>query len=295
MFRDYLYPLSLAGLSLVVIALEYFFPHRKEQRQRRKNLGSDILHLVFNGHFLGVIFYGIASYRFLPPIDAMLSDLGIKENLYRNFSATWPLWLQVLVALLFIDFCQWCVHNALHRIPFLWPTHKCHHSVEDGEMDWIVSFRFQWTEVLVYRVVLYFPIAWFGFAGEAILFHAIFGTLIGHLNHSNLNITWGPLRYLLNSPNMHLWHHNFDGDSKSTKNFGIIFSSWDWIFGTAYMPGFPPKKIGFPGVQDFPKNFFAAEAWPLGQFGSKRTRFVASTAFGVVLLILGWLFHFPPS
>ena len=30
---------------------------------------------------------------------------------------------------------------------------------------------------------------------------------IGHLNHANIHITWGPLRYVFNNPVMHLWHH----------------------------------------------------------------------------------------
>lgn len=29
-------------------------------------------------------------------------------------------------------------------------------------------------------------------------------TLVGHLNHSNVPISWGPLRYVINSPKMHV-------------------------------------------------------------------------------------------
>ncbi len=289
----YAYPIALAAISVFVAGLERFFPKRREQKQLRAGLGWDLLHLVFNGHFLGVIFFGVADRWLLPPLDGWLADLGWTDAVYRNAAAGWPLWAQILVALLAIDFAQWCVHNLLHRVPFLWETHKCHHSVEDGEMDWIVSFRFQWTEVVVYRAVLYLPLAWFGFAAEAVLFHAIFGTLIGHLNHANLNLSWGPLRYVLNSPNMHIWHHDYEGDSKTTKNFGIIFSTWDWIFGTAYMPDEPPKKLGFPGVRQFPKNFFAATVWPLGKLLPAKGRGLVATLLGAALVLMGWYLHLP--
>ena len=106
-------------------------------------------------------------------------------------------------------------------------------------------------------------LVFFGFRWEALMFHAIFGTLIGHLNHSNLNLGHGPWRYVLNSPRMHIWHHDYDGTAKTTVNYGIIFSCWDWIFGTAKMPADPPAHLGFDGVETFPDNFFSQEIWPI--------------------------------
>jgi 3-mercaptopyruvate sulfurtransferase SseA/sterol desaturase/sphingolipid hydroxylase (fatty acid hydroxylase superfamily) len=292
----YLYPIALAVISVVVAFLEWLFPWRKDQKQLRKGLFSDFLHLIFNGHFLGLIFFGLATRYLLPPFDHLIAQLGWTGLIYRNAAAAWPLWVQIVVALLVIDFVQWCVHNLLHRVPFFWDFHKCHHSVVDGEMDWIVSFRFQWTEVVVYRVVQYLPLAFFGFSPDAVMFHAIFGTLIGHLNHANLNWDYGWGRYILNSPRMHLWHHNYDGDAKTTVNFGIIFSMWDWIFGTAKMPAEPPPKLGFHGVEEFPKDFLGHEAWPLQQLiktdtmGAK----VAGSFFGLVILIVGYTLGVAP-
>ncbi len=258
----YTYPIALAIISVFVAALEWMFPWRKEQKQWREALWSDFLHLLFNAHFLGLILAGLATRYVLPYVDQFLAYMGWTTYVYRNAAAGWPMWLQIVVALFVIDFVQWSVHNLLHRVPFFWDFHKCHHSVVDGEMDWIVSFRFQWTEVVVYKTITYLPLVFFGFGMEALLFHAIFGTLIGHLNHANLNLGHGWWRYILNSPRMHIWHHNYDGDAKTTVNFGIIFSVWDWIFGTAKMPAEPPPKLGFHGVEEFPKDFFGQEVWP---------------------------------
>lgn len=284
----YAYPLSLAVISVLVACLEWFFPWRPEQKQFRKGLLSDFLHLVFNGHFLGLILFGISARYILPSLDHWLAEMGMTTLLYHNVAASWPLWLQIIVALLVIDFVQWGVHNLLHRVPFFWQMHKCHHSIVDGEMDWIVSFRFQWSEVVVYKLFQYIPLAYFGFATEAVLFHAIFGTLIGHLNHANLNWDYGWFRYVLNSPRMHIWHHDYEGDEKSTVNFGIIFSMWDWLFGTAKMPSQPPQKLGFHGVETFPKDFLGHTSWPLQQWlkPSGRSK-VVGWVMGVVLLGVG--------
>lgn len=260
---SWIYPAFLLAVSALVMVAERLWPWRPAQKQLRPGLWSDVVHLVFNGHFLGVIVFGVASFHMLPHLDRWLAGVGWSDAIYRSAAADWPIWLQIPIALFAIDFIHWCVHNLLHRVPFFWRFHETHHSVKDGEMDWIVSFRFQWTEVVVYKVVQYVPLAWFGFGWEAVMVHATFGTLVGHLNHSNLDLGHGRWRYILNSPRMHIWHHDYDRGGSDTVNFGIIFSCWDWIFGTAYMPDHPPRKLGYPGVEEHPEDFFSQAIWPV--------------------------------
>ena len=94
---------------------------------------------------------------------------------------------------------------------------------------------------------------------EAALAAAIVSTAIGHLNHSNLNISWGPLRYLLNSPRMHIWHHEKEHRGKAGVNFAVVFSLWDWIFRTAYMPreALQPGAIGYKGQERVPEDLLS--------------------------------------
>ena len=292
---DFSYPLALALLSLIVAALEHLFPWRKEQKKLRPRLLSDVLYLVFNGHFLGVLLYGIAVHHILPGVDRLLTACGLLSVVYRNLAAHWPFWVQLVVIVFALDFVQWCVHNLLHRVPFLWELHKTHHSVVDGEMDFLVSFRFQWTEGVIYKVAQYLPLSFLGFSAEVVLCYAIFGTLIGHLNHANLNLGHGPWTYVLNSPRMHLWHHDYAAEGRTTVNFGIVLSLWDWLFGTAYLPAAPPARIGFRGEEQFPRGFFAQQGWPLLRLVPVGMR-SAGVATVLGLLVLGGLFlgHRPP-
>ncbi len=259
----YLYPMALAVISALVATLEAILPWRRSQRQLRGWLWSDIVHLVFNGHFLGVVVYLVYSRYLHGPIAEALTAVDVHSVVFLNVAQGWPIALQIVVALFVIDFIQWGVHNLLHRVPALWAFHKVHHSVRDGEMDWIVSFRFHWMEVVVYKSIQYLPLAFFGFGDVAIMTHAIFGTLIGHLNHANLDWDYGWFRYLLNNPRMHLWHHDYDVGDRGTVNFGIIFSCWDYLFGTAHVPNHPPAKIGFEGMQEMPRHFVGHTFWPL--------------------------------
>ena len=157
-------------------------------------------------------------------------------------------------------------------MPWLWEFHKVHHSIE--ELDWIGNFRFHWMEVVVYQGLTYFPLVVLGVDARVILVIAVVSTLIGHLNHSNLNISWGPLRYLLNSPRMHVWHHDHDwpADRRYGVNFAICLSIWDWLFGRAYWPKpdesptQQPARLGFDGMERFPRSLLGRFFYPLTKF-----------------------------
>ena len=256
---NYIYWLAL--FSGVVAVFEKLWPAR-EQQQLRTWLWSDFVHLVFNGHFIGLILYGVSFHHVVPPVETFLSEHGLSDAFFFGAVGGWGLVAQSVSALFVIDFVQWLVHNALHRFNFLWKIHQIHHSVKDGEMDWIVSFRFSWIEPVIYKSVMYVPAMWFGFAPEALFFLAVFGTIIGHLNHANVTWKYGLLRYVLNTPHMHLYHHAYDAPGKG-QNFGITLSCWDWIFGTAHFPEEPCPKIGFPGVELVPNDFFGQAFWPI--------------------------------
>lgn len=71
----------------------------------------------------------------------------------------------------------------------------------------------------------------------------------------------GPImKYLFNSPEMHIWHHAFNlpEEKRFGINFGLTLAVWDYLFGTAHIPhNGRDIKIGFPGVDEFPDTFIA--------------------------------------
>ena len=93
----------------------------------------------------------------------------------------------------------------------------------------------------------------------------IISVAIGHLNHSNVNITYGPLKYIFNNPAMHIWHHARELPKGSYGvNFGISLSLWDYLFGTAYIPKSGRDiTLGFPGDEDYPEDFLHQVTYPL--------------------------------
>ena len=95
---------------------------------------------------------------------------------------------------------------------------------------------------------------------EHAFFVHFFSITIGHLNHANIRITWGPLKYVFNNSVMHLYHHAkvLPNDRAKGVNFGISLSVWDYIFKTNYIPQDKEGDydLGFEGIENYPKGFF---------------------------------------
>ncbi|MDX1478985.1 MAG: sterol desaturase family protein [Saprospiraceae bacterium] len=90
------------------------------------------------------------------------------------------------------------------------------------------------------------------------------------------SVVLGPvMKYLFNSPEMHIWHHAyaFPEDRRYGMNFGLSLSIWDWLFGTAYVPHEGRDiKLGFPGMSDFPDHFAGQISYGLVQRGKPHPR-----------------------
>ncbi len=260
----------LLVVSAFVLVLERLHPWRRNQRLLRKQFGQDLFWLFFNGHYAGIFVAHLGAFVFAWafPLFERLGNLQLMSSQ--------PLWAQFIVFLLFRDFLEWCIHNLLHRVPWLWEFHKLHHTIE--ELDWIGNFRFHWMEIIVYQGLTYLPLVALGVDGRVILWIAVLSTLVGHFNHSNLNLTWGPLRYLINSPRMHVWHHDYGwpADRSHGVNFGVVFSLWDWLFGTAWWPppvaapSQQPARLGFPGMERFPRDLLSRVVYPLSMLWHRR-------------------------
>ena len=235
------YPVWLVGLSLLFVAAERIWPRYPAQRLLRRGWLSDLAYIVFNSEYLGVLL-GLVSIRIIESFQLKRLEVGLLS--------TAPFWIQFIAFLLVFDFLQWSIHNLLHRVDFLWQFHKVHHSIVD--LDWIGDWRFHWVEIIVYRSLLYIPAAFFGFRGDVMFWAGIVNTFVGHFAHANLRWHIGPLRYILNSPEMHIWHHNHPDSGPVNRNFGITLSIWDWIFGTAHLPPRDPARLGFEGIESYP-------------------------------------------
>jgi sterol desaturase/sphingolipid hydroxylase (fatty acid hydroxylase superfamily) len=244
----------LLGISLVVWSLELVFPWRKNQAAIREDFWLDGFYMFFNFFLFSLIGYNAVSNVAVEAFNDFLALFGI-TNLVAFQIASWPVWSQFLLLFVVADFIQWNVHRWLHYSPWLWEFHKVHHSVE--QMGFAAHLRYHWMETIVYKSVQYIPLSMIGFGLDDFFILHLVTILIGHLNHANVKITYGPLKYVLNNPVMHLWHHakNIPAGSNGV-NYGISLSLWDYLFGTAYIPNQNAnEQLGFEDQETFPKTF----------------------------------------
>lgn len=250
----------LLVVSLICWTLERIVPWRSDQKAFRDQFGQDLFWLVFNGHYAGLLLAYVAGWV-LQSTRQILEGTPFPSRDSINLLSHSSPWLQFLVFLVVKDLLEWGIHNLLHRIPWLWEFHKLHHSIK--ELDWIGNMRFHWMEIAIYHSLTYLPLVILGVNSTIILWIAVFTTIIGHLNHSNLKLDWGIFRYLLNSPRLHIWHHDIVLHGKYGQNFGVVFSLWDFLFGTAYLPARErPVRLGFSGMEKFPEKLLPRLLYP---------------------------------
>ncbi len=265
-WENYFY--GLIFISLVVWALEIIFPWRKNQPIFRKDFWLDTFYMFFNFFLLNLIVLIALSNTAEQFFNDILGLVGLSVTNFQLFDInTFPYWARLLVFFIIIDFVQWFTHTLLHRYEFLWNFHKVHHSVK--QMGFAAHLRYHWMEPVVYNSMKYIPLAIMGgFTAQDVAVVHFFNITIGHLNHANINWDYGWLKYLLNNPKMHIWHHakELPEDRKMGVNFGITLSIWDYIFKTNYIPyNGRDIELGFDGDEKFPKDFFHQELYPLGK------------------------------
>ena len=164
----------LLALSALFVLLERLFPWRKGQRSLRAGWLRDLGFLALNGHFFSLLTAGVSGAVAVAATRA-LHLLGVQ--LEGSPIRTWPFAGQFLVFLVLSDFLQWCIHNLLHRVPWLWTFHKVHHSI--ATMDWIGNWRFHWMEILVYKSLQWLPLALLGASPEAVFAVVVVATVWG--------------------------------------------------------------------------------------------------------------------
>lgn len=269
-WHNYFYYLIV--LSLIVWGLEIIIPWRKQQKIFRRDFWLDGFYMFFNFFLFSLVGYNALSNVAVKAFNDFLGLFGI-ENLVAIHIDSLPFIVQLLIMFVVADFLQWAVHIMLHKVPWMWQFHKVHHSVK--EMGFAAHLRFHWMETNIYKSAQYIPLSMIGFGIQDFFIVHTFATAIGHLNHSNLNLSYGPLKYIFNNPKMHIWHHSKElpAEHPDGMNYAISLSLWDYLFGTAYIPyDGRDIELGFKDDEDFPEGFIGQVSYPWSRHSDSKDK-----------------------
>jgi sterol desaturase/sphingolipid hydroxylase (fatty acid hydroxylase superfamily) len=234
-----------AGMSAVAV-LERVLPYDPSWNLDHEDTLPDILHATFS---LGFIF---ASVEIAEIIRVLVPFSKVWPN-------TLPLWAQVFVAGLIIDFGLWLMHWLSHKNDYLWKLHALHHSAErlywlNGERRHPLSALLLAGPGTLLAIFLGAPAEVVGCWYTIIAVHLAF-------QHSNLDYTVGPLRNILGVAEIHRWHHKKEYED-SQVNFGEFWMIWDQLFRTFHHTVNGVKK-GEVGMREkMPTTYLKQIAWP---------------------------------
>lgn len=244
--------LDILVLSVVFIPIELFWPKRPQQPRFHSEWRTDLVYLA-----VATLFVQYMAAAVKAPAETVFASWGLEGT--RASVRSLPFLVQLVLAMFVADLFQYAAHRAFHTQPFLWRFHSVHHSIR--AVDWLAGSRIHPVDILVTRSFSYVPLYLLGFPMPVFYAYMAIVAIQAVTAHANMRFGFGPLKYLLVTPQYHHWHHSDDPDHYD-QNFAIHFPMIDKLFGTYHIPGDAwPESMGLGKVQ-FPKGYFRQLAYP---------------------------------
>jgi sterol desaturase/sphingolipid hydroxylase (fatty acid hydroxylase superfamily) len=225
----------------VIVMLEHFLPAERQEKVLSSGTIQDIFWFVMRKVLEVVV------------ISVMMQGLRWVYDTYLGFLSThsvesWPLGLKVALVILVGDFLDWFHHLLRHKVWFFWCFHSVHHS--QRQMNMFTDDRVHPVDDVVAGCLVFVPLFMFSIEVPLALYLVLFLKWYPKLYHANVKTNFGWLKYVLVTPQSHRVHHSIE-ERHSDRNFGVIFSIWDRLFGTLYpnydeYPSTGVSDAGFP-------------------------------------------------
>ncbi|HZY36156.1 MAG TPA: sterol desaturase family protein [Mucilaginibacter sp.] len=243
-----------------IIAWERISPYRKGLPFFREGFWIDFVwYTLIQSYFLKILIFNYI----IPVIQHAIHWHGFA------FFRSWSITEQVLFFVVTHDLYIYLFHRLQHASKLLWRTHEAHHSVK--HVDFLAGSRSHAVEIIINQTVEFAPIVILGAHPEVIPIKALLDAMFGMFIHANVDVKFGKLKYFLNSPELHLWHHaNYREVFHA--NFATKFSIWDYLFGTVYDPGKKPgdQRDNWGLYYDYPKDYFLQHAFSVKRFDEQK-------------------------
>ncbi|SHM74330.1 sterol desaturase family protein [Mucilaginibacter sp. OK098] len=242
-----------------IIAWERISPYRKGLPFFREGFWVDLVwYTIIQSYVLKIVIFDYIIY----PLQHHINWNGFQ------FFKDWTVTEQVLFFLVTHDLYIYLFHRLQHASKILWRTHEAHHSGKD--VDFLAGSRSHAFEIIINQTIEFAPIIILGADPAVIPIKAMLDAMFGMFIHANVNVRLGKLKYIFNSPELHLWHHaNYHEVFHA--NLSTKFALWDYLFGTVYDPAFKPgnQPENWGLYYDYPKDYFLQHAFSVKRFDEK--------------------------
>lgn len=263
--------------SLIIVGgvTEYFRPTRESRKLFRTGATYDLLAwFLMDKLTLGLLIGVTLSYpAFVDLYERHLSFLTVSSLNELPDTA------RIVLAFVVADFLNWLHHLLRHKVPAFWVFHAIHHS--QSEMNVFTDDRVHPIDRVIAMPIIMIPMLILDIDPPLAPWLLAAQMFYTHLYHGPIHSDFGPLRYVLVTPQSHRIHHSRETAHRD-KNFGVILCLWDRIFGTHVDawdqypqtgvpdPGFPMETApatAFGVVETYLKQF----VYPFRQIWSRIT------------------------
>jgi len=249
--------LSYLFLIISLLLLERIMPHEEKWLKGDGQTFANIAHTLTSKGTTQALLYVNALIGATEVTSGMSLDEGLGYSL-GYWPYAWSLVAQVCLAVVLAEFMLYWAHRTAHEFNFLWRFHAVHHSVT---RLWIVNTgRFHFVDSLYSIVLGLIPLMVLGAPMAVMTWVGVVTAFIGMLTHCNVEMRFGPISYVFNTPELHRWHHSKDL-REGNKNYCENIMLWDIAFRTYFNERRrPPADIG---IRDYmPPKFTQQIAWP---------------------------------
>ncbi len=211
------------GVFVIMALLELAAPRRKLTTSKPKRWLTNI----------AIIALGTVLVRLIFPIAAVGTALIAAEKGWGLFNGLdWPVWAEIVLTVVLLDFAIYIQHVLFHAIPALWKLHMVHHA--DLDYDVTTGARFHPIEILLSVAIKMAVVLLIGAPAAGVVVFEVILNATAMFNHSNIKIPTGldsVLRLFVVTPDMHRVHHS-DIPDETNSNYGFNLPWWDRLMGT---------------------------------------------------------------
>jgi sterol desaturase/sphingolipid hydroxylase (fatty acid hydroxylase superfamily) len=218
--KSFISALLLFAVLFLLVAVCEAVAGASLRRYVSRNFFNDLIYALFYQGGVYTLFVYQPFFNVLRP-QLEIVDLHLLNRL--------PVYWSLPIYFLIIDFLGYWIHRLQHTRLF-WPFHSVHHSQQT--LTFATFYRFHLVEEFIANTAAILPLLLLGAPPVLWLPIRIIQWFLQAIQHSELNWRMGPLYRVIAGPVFHSMHHSPE-TKYFNKNFGMAFSIWDFLFGTA--------------------------------------------------------------
>ncbi|MBK7776800.1 MAG: sterol desaturase family protein [Sandaracinaceae bacterium] len=220
--------LAVVWVGALLLFVEQRMPHTPDWRPSWGTLGIDVLHNAMTAFAVAPLVRAV--------IFALLVDVGARLAGAVGvglWPSTWPVALQLVLALVISDFGAYSAHRFMHLTRFGWRLHAVHHT--PAQLHVLASARTHPLNAVLTLTCETGPLILLGISPAALAAWTVFKAVNGLLQHANIDLRPGWLSYVVATSDVHRYHHSVHLHESNT-NFGNTTMLWDHVFRTFHLP-----------------------------------------------------------